>query len=115
MHALRNIDRTRFQMDFLVHTTQPCAYDEEIRGLGSRIIPCMRPRRPLAYARDLTRILSEFGPYDVVHSHVHHFSGYVLRLAAKLGVRIRIAHSHSDTSVSDASAGFARRWYLNLM
>jgi hypothetical protein len=34
MHVLRTIDRQRFRMDFLVHTTDPCAYDDEIRALG---------------------------------------------------------------------------------
>ncbi len=26
MHVLRNIDREQYQMDFLVHTTEPYAY-----------------------------------------------------------------------------------------
>ncbi|PSB60813.1 glycosyltransferase, partial [Chroococcidiopsis cubana CCALA 043] len=34
INVLRHIDRDRFQIDFLVHTTQPCAYDNEIRALG---------------------------------------------------------------------------------
>ncbi len=41
MQILRNIDRSRFQMDFLVHTAKPGAYDDEIQALGSRIIPCL--------------------------------------------------------------------------
>ena len=36
MHVLRLIDRDRFRMDFLVHTELPCAYDDEIRSLGSK-------------------------------------------------------------------------------
>jgi glycosyltransferase involved in cell wall biosynthesis len=50
-----------------------------------------------------------------VHSHVHHFTGHVLRLAWKFGVPNRIAHSHNDTSVVDAEAGVARKAYLRLM
>lgn len=115
MHVLRNIDRNRFQMDFLVHTTQTCAYDEEIRTLGSQIIPCLNPSRPWLYARNFQRILSEYGPYDIVHSHVHHYSGYVLRLAEKAGVRVRIAHCHNDSSPVTAHASWQRRIYLNLM
>ena len=44
MQILRHIDRSRFQMDFLVHTARPGAYDEEIESLGSRVIPFGRDR-----------------------------------------------------------------------
>jgi glycosyltransferase involved in cell wall biosynthesis len=115
MHVLRNLDRDRFRLDFLVHTTEPGAYDAEIRELGGRIIPCLEPARPLLYARNLRRVLREHGPYDVVHSHVHHFSGYVLRVAAQEGVPVRIAHSHTDSSGRDTRAGLSRRAYLSLM
>ncbi|NJK58771.1 MAG: glycosyltransferase family 1 protein [Pleurocapsa sp. SU_5_0] len=114
MHVLRHIDRDRFQMDFLVHTTQPCPYDDEVRALGSKIIPCLDPSKPLLYARNFKRILGEYGPYHIVHSHVHHFSGYVLYLAKQAGVAVRIAHSHNDTSAIDAKAGLHRRLYLTL-
>jgi glycosyltransferase involved in cell wall biosynthesis len=112
MHVLRGIDRRRFQVDFLVHTEQACAYDEEARALGSRIIPCAHPHRPWRYLRDLDRVLREHGPYDVVHSHLHRFSGIVLRAAEGRGVPIRIAHSH--VAGIDRAAGPLRRGYLRL-
>lgn len=115
MHILRQIDREQFQMDFLVHTTEPCAYDAEIRALGARILPCPMPNRPWRYARDFARIVREYGPYDVVHSHVHHYSGLVLWLARRLGVPIRIAHSHNDTSREPQHASRPRRLYLQFM
>ena len=115
MHVLRHIDRELFQMDFLTHTTAPCAYDDEIRALGSRLLPCLHPSRPWQYARNFKRILRENGSYDVIHSHVHHYSGYVLWLAAQAGIKTRIAHSHSDTAALQARAGFLRRGYLQSM
>lgn len=115
MHVLRRIDRVRFPMDFLVHTCQPAAYDNEIQALGSRIIPCPNPHQPLIYAYRLKRVLQEYGPYDVLHSHVHHYSGWVLRAAHDTGVPMRIAHSHSDTSPLSDQARILRRVYLNLM
>jgi glycosyltransferase involved in cell wall biosynthesis len=115
MEILRHIDRDRYQMDFLVHTTQPSAYDEEIRSFGCRICPCLSPSRPWAYALNFQRFVREFGPYDIVHSHVHHFSGYVLCLAKYVGVPIRIAHTHTDTISSEQREGFYRRIYFHLM
>lgn len=114
MHILRNLDRDRYRLDFLVHTTSPCAYDEEARRLGAAIVPCLHPSRPHVYARNFRRLLRAHGPYDVVHSHVHHFSGFVLRLAWREGVRVRIAHSHSDTSRIQAEASPIRAMYLSL-
>jgi glycosyltransferase involved in cell wall biosynthesis len=114
MQILRHIDRDRFQMDFLVHTDRACAYDDEIRALGSQIIPCLYPSRPWIYASNFKRILREYDSYDIVHSHVHYFSGYVLRLAQQAGVPVRIAHNHTDTSSIDAKAGLYRRLYHTL-
>ncbi|MDD1425231.1 glycosyltransferase family 1 protein [Dolichospermum sp. ST_sed9] len=115
MHVLRNIDRDRVLMDFLVHTTEPCAYDDEIRSLGSKIIPCLEPSNPWLYAANFQRILRKNGPYDIVHSHVHFFSGYVLRLAKQARVPVRIAHIHTDSSLLEAKAKWKRRLYLAVM
>jgi glycosyltransferase involved in cell wall biosynthesis len=115
MNVLRRIDRERFRMDFLVHTEAECAFDAEIRELGSSVIPCLSPSEPRSYARTFRKILSERAPYDVVHSHVHHFSGFVLRLARQMGVPVRIAHSHNDTTAVNARASLRRRLYLSLM
>ena len=112
MHVLRNIDRQRFHMDFLVHTNRRCAYDCEIESLGSNLHFCPKPSNPPRYARNFLRILRTQGPYDVVHSHVHHFSGFVLQLARLAGVPERIAHSHSDTSRLDTRSSFPRQLYL---
>jgi glycosyltransferase involved in cell wall biosynthesis len=112
MHVLRHIDREQFQLDFLVHTPEPCAYDNEVRALGGRILPCLGYTRPWNYARNFRRVIAANGPYDIVHSHVHHYNGYTLRLAKQAGVPGRIAHSHIDASVQDMSPSTLRWTYL---
>ena len=109
MDLLRRADRRRLQMDFLVHTEQPAAYDAEIQDRGARLLRCSEPLYSWGYARS---IRSRFQGYDVIHSHVHHFSGYLLLLARTCGVVRRIAHSHNDTQFVDNRAGWARRQYL---
>lgn len=115
MHVLRHIDRERFQMDFLVHTAQPCAYNDEIYALGSRIFPCPFSKQPFRYARSLRKILQTTGPYDVMHSHVNHYSGWVLRQAAVCQIPLRIAHSHTNTRKIEKNVSLLRNAYLNLM
>ncbi|BAZ27954.1 group 1 glycosyl transferase [Cylindrospermum sp. NIES-4074] len=112
---LHHIDRDRFQIDFLVHTSQPGKHDDEIRALGSQIISCPYLSQPWLYPFQFLQILRKYGPYDIVHSHIHHFNGYILRLAHHAGIPVRIAHSHSDTSAKDTQASWYRRWYLDVM
>jgi glycosyltransferase involved in cell wall biosynthesis len=115
MHLVRRFQGTSVRTDVLVHTDEPAAYDSELVERGCRILRCPQVRRPFRYGRVFRRLLREQGPYDVVHSHVHHFSGYVLRLARKEGVAVRIAHSHNDTRTDDGAARGLRRGYLGLM
>lgn len=115
MHVLRHIDRQRFKMDFLVYAPEPPDVETEVRALGGNIIVGASPYKPWAFAHDLKRILKQYGPYNVVHSHAHHYSGYVLRLSSRAGVPMLIAHSHMDLSPYQVKAGFFRQIYLVLM
>ena len=115
MHVLRNLDGDRFEFAFLDHSRRPRAYNEEIQSLGSQVLHCPFSRRPVAYRSCFREILAKHGPFDVVHSHVHHFSGFVLKLARAAGVKARIAHSHNDTSSVQAQSSLPRKAYFALM
>lgn len=115
MHVLRNINREEFKMDFLVNNDNPSAYDEEIISLGSKIIPCQNPRNPMQYAKNFYRLIKEHGQYDVIHSHVHHYSGFVLLLAKQMGIKKRIAHSHNDISYKQLNSNLYRKFYYWMM
>ena len=115
MNVLRNIDREAFHIDFAVHTHSPAAFDSEAHQLGANILALDPPRRsPISYTRQLARLIRCNGPYDIVHSHVHFFSGYVLKQSARNGIPIRIAHSHNDTRALDGKAGWPRWLYRAL-
>lgn len=114
MNILRYCDREHFKMDFLVNTQEPGHYDEEIRHLGGRVIPCLRPERPMLYARNFKKIIKKKGPYDIIHIHFRHYSGWVLLLAYRSGIPIRIAHSHSDLSFLYAHCNLIRRMYFEI-
>lgn len=113
MHMLRFMDPNRFSMDFLVHTTQPCFYDDEIRSLGGRIIPCLSPSKPWLYDRNLKQVLREHGPYDIVHSQLYLFDGFVVRAAKQEKIPVIISHIHPFTDIKNNS--FARKVYQWLM
>lgn len=115
LRVLQTIDREQFQLDFWVHDPADGFYDAEIKALGSRIFVSPSISSPRTYAAALRQTLREFGPFQVVHSHVHHFSGWVLQIARQANVPVRIAHSHLDTQRVDQQASLQRRCYLWLM
>jgi glycosyltransferase involved in cell wall biosynthesis len=115
MHVLRQINRNLFQMDFLTPADREYAYTDELQALGSQIFPCLEPTQPLLYATNFKRIVRDYGPYDLIHVHIHHFSGYVLWLAKQAGIEARIIHSHIDTSSIESTANWKRKLYVMLM
>ncbi|WP_158591609.1 glycosyltransferase [Deinococcus cavernae] len=114
MNLLRNVRRDEIAFDFLVHSQQEAAYDAELTRLGAARYVSRWPDQPLRYAWTLYRTLRRHGPYDAVHSHVHHFSALVLLMARLAGVPRRIAHSHSDITTARKNASFLRRLYLRI-
>lgn len=96
MHVYRSVARDEIQFDFAVSAGKDCYYDDEIKSLGGRIIEHTPPARAgfRRYGDELTKILGKYGPFNAVHSHLHYFSGMVLRIAARERVPVRIAHVH---------------------
>lgn len=114
MNILRVSDRSLYQHDFLVHKAEKAYFDDEIKTLGSHKYTCELSDGLFVYLFNLFFLFKKIKP-NVVHSHVHDFSGLVLMVAWLAGVKIRISHSHSDTRLNDAKAGFSRKLYLKIM
>jgi len=119
MGVYRNIDRDQVQFDFAVRSDQEEHYDQEIKSLGGRIFRLpwrsKHPLSPIIYQRSLRKILQKFGPFAGIHSHVGFYSGFVLPVAKKQGVPLRIAHSHSS-SFEDFNSAVLMVWekYMRL-
>ena len=94
MNYYRHIDRSRVQFDFLVDEDSALVPREEIGSLGGRVFEVPPYQRPFAYARSLESLFADEG-WPIVHSHVNALSVFPLRAAARAGVPVRIAHSHS--------------------
>lgn len=116
VQVLESFDRDRFATDILVIDGARRAYRDAMRGLGCGVLECGPVGNLFTYSKRLTTLLQEYGPYDVVHSHLQFFSGLVLRSAARAGVPVRIAHvrnSSDGKSNSPARAAYRllmRRW-----
>jgi glycosyltransferase involved in cell wall biosynthesis len=112
LQVLKNIDRDRFQFNFCTFGPGPGLLTPEVERLGGKVLRCPKTSNLVSFSRRFRKILRE-GNYDAVHSHVHFFSGAVLRWANAEGVPIRIAHSH--TSHDGKLDTWPRHSYRNLM
>jgi glycosyltransferase involved in cell wall biosynthesis len=109
---VKHMEPERIELNFCTFGPQPGIYDEEVKKVGVKVIRCSRTSNLLYFELRFRRILRE-GGYQVVHSHVHLFSGMILRWAKAEGVPIRIAHSHSTRD--DKPDTPLRRHYCRLM
>lgn len=111
MNFYREIDKTKYQFDFVYFTNDRCDYDEEIESLGARIIR-INQSNCIKRFFSLFKILWK-GDWKIVHSHTLFSSGMHL-LAAKLAqVPMLLAHSHSTSDANSSSA--AGRLYQRCM
>lgn len=105
MNIYRNIDRSEFQFDFLLHRDAPKSYMDEVKLLGGNVY--FTAARNKGYFRNKKELRSFFKVHnDYVAVHLHESSlSYIepLRAAKHVGIKTRIIHAHS----SHGPAGFA--------
>lgn len=89
----RYVDKSKLQFDFL-HYGQSVPYHEELRQMGARIIPIpsMSTTGLFGYAKELRRILKQYGPFGAVHIHMNYMAGFIALVARLSGIKKRICH-----------------------
>ncbi|MCR4663689.1 MAG: glycosyltransferase family 1 protein [Endomicrobiaceae bacterium] len=99
VNVLKNIDRDKFKIDFLVVANQKYFYTDEVLKFGSKIYtyPFKKVYKfliPFFFLKEIFVLLKN--KYDVVHCHFYFSSGIILLLAWLCGVKTRIVHSHTE-------------------
>lgn len=94
MNLYRNIDKSKFNFDFIcLNSKINGAYEPEILKSGGKIYKVQEGKSKL---KTLHKILKE-NNYEVVHSHVMFYSGFVHIISKINNVKKRITHSHSTS------------------
>jgi glycosyltransferase EpsF len=106
MNYYRHIDKTKIQFDFICDNDSTNIPYEEIESLGGRVILIPPYQKIFSYQKELQKVLKE-NNYKIVHSHINTLSVFPLYAAKKVGIPVRIAHSHSTTN--------KKEWKKNLM
>lgn len=115
MNILRTSNSKDFHHEFIVLKSKEGYYNEEIIRLGGSIHVCELNRtQPIRFATQLYSIIKNVKP-DVIHSHIHAFSGVIVLISWLAGVNKRIAHSHSDKRFTEKNANYFRRFYSKIM
>ena len=115
MGLLRNIDRNKVCLDFLVSIDGD--YDKEIIELGSRIykIPFITKTGPFQYAKNLRSFFKDHPEYRIIHIQMDKFGGMVAREAAKSGIPVRIVHSHNTKNEGGILYKLVKNYYGRLI
>lgn len=99
MDFYRKMDRTKIQFDFIIHTQDSCAYENEIISLGGKIHRIVRynGKNHFEYVRQWKNFFCEYPEYSVIHGHIRSTGAIYLKIAKKYD-RICIIHSHATGS-----------------
>ena len=96
MNIYRNIDRNKFQFDFVVHGEDIGKYEEEITSLGGKIyhIDKYKVYNHFKYKKIWNNFFKEHQEYKIIHGHMRSTASIYLKIAKKYNLKT-ICHSHS--------------------
>lgn len=97
MNIYRQIDRTKYQFDFLVNSKKQSDYDKEIQSLGGKIyhIPAFTGFNYRRYKHALRQHLVLHPEHRIIHNHMTSTAYVAAKQAHRLNRRI-IIHTHSQ-------------------
>lgn len=104
MNLYRKMDRSKVQLDFMVHTTEHCQFDDEIEQLGGHIyrVPRFHVVNFFGYRRAWRHFFKTHPEIKVVHGHMGATAAIYLHEANRAGC-FTIAHSHSAGKKIDSA------------
>lgn len=99
MNIYRNIDRSKVQFDFVVHTNKKSDYEDEILSLGGKVysVPRYKGKNHFGYKKAWKEFFNKHNEYKVIHGHVRSTAIIYLSIAKQFGLTT-IAHSHNTAS-----------------
>ena len=104
MNLYRHIDRSKIQFDFIKHTEEKCAYEDEIRALGGSIFaaPRFKGTNLIQYQNWWKKHLTLHPEHHIIHGHYFTISKFYFSVCKRMR-KVTIGHSHTDTYKNPAA------------
>ena len=115
LRLVKHFNTEDFTIHIVVQNDNQPELEKEFEKKGVKIHRCSGGPNLLTFSISFLKLSHAIGKIDIMHSHVHHFSGIVLFLSWICGIKTRIAHCHSDTRVKRSADSFSRKIYNRTM
>ena len=111
MNYYRNMDRSQFQIDFLVHR-ETGFFEEELIKSGSKIfrLPAILPWKLKEYKKAVKNFFDEHNDYDIIHGQCSELGVFIYEEAKRRGIPVIIAHAHNNRMDRDKKLLFRLMW-----
>lgn len=111
MNYYRNMDRSQFQIDFLVHR-ETGFFEEELIKSGSEIfrLPAILPWKLKEYKKAVKNFFEEHNDYDIIHGQCSELGVFIYEEAKRRGIPVIIAHAHNNRMDRDKKLVFRLMW-----
>lgn len=113
MNILRNLTPNKYHYEFIVFDESPGVFEAEAEQLGATIHRLIEPKKNYKLFFEKFNQLLKKNNYDVIHVNTLWNSGFLLRIAKRNNIPIRICHSHSTES--SAHENFKYKVYKSIM
>ena len=110
MKVYRKLDKSRFQIDFCINTSDKCFYEDEILSMGGRIyrIPA-KSQNPKAFSKQLGELVRNH-KYQYVLRITSNAMGFMdLKIAKQAGAKICAARSSNSSDGAGWKSWVAHR------
>ena len=102
----------KVEFHFLLQSSNSGFFASEIRSNGGKIHNIIYSKYNFIIYLIKLFIHLKKNKYDIIHSHVYHFSGFIIFIAYLAGVQNRITHCHNEKK--DKSRSLLKKLYIKV-
>lgn len=114
-------DLSRFDVTYLLAVDEKNHqyWENKVVSNGIRVIHItdLDGKKLFRWPKNLEKALKQYGPFDVIHVNMDMLNGINLRVAKKVGIPVRVCHSHTSGNemVRNSLKALAKKAYISLM
>ncbi len=111
MNYYRNMERSQFHIDFLVHRENGF-FEQEILNSGSKIyrLPPILPWKLKEYKKAVKDFFDQYSDYDIIHGQCSELGIFIYEEAKRRNIPVIIAHAHNNRMDRDKKLVFRLLW-----